>query len=431
MPTRPSTLVLSLSLALGLAGASGCAASACTKVRDDRQSFLARRGPGDAAQLVIAVPLTTLSQSLSFPLSRIKPVAVPVPDLGLPVDLGLGSLEIGLRSVRVLPAPEGQLGLRVSFVLRSRGRDILSLDLDAVVAPQIAPQEGSVRLTLRPQDLLQVRPSLPPSERKKFVDFVLTALPQRADRLVGRAQLEQLADRGLSELVSRSFPSVRDNLLSHLDNLVDVEIDLPPVPLARVVLRSPGDDLELWLHTTLPAAPLAAGPARAGGSDPRLVQIRMSGGTAAELANQGIARGQIPGRYDEAGEPSPTGEFEAGVGWVAGPRPLRLHAWKQSGTCAHVVFAGTPALQAQGGDLSLAVPDGRIEKVTGSAKARVAVWFSGLGRQTFAFTQAVAGATEFELLGVDYDASPVRATIAGPDVAVDLMLAPRTTARKR
>ena len=44
--------------------------------------------------------------------------------------------------------------------------------------------------------------------------------------------------------------------------------------------------------------------------------------------------------------------------------------------------------------------------------------------------QAVAGATSFDLLGVDYDATPVRAAVVADDVVIDLQLAPRTTARK-
>ena len=71
-----------------------------------------------------------------------------------------------------------------------------------------------------------------------------------------------------------------------------------------------------------------------------------------------------------------------------------------------------------------------FEQVTGAAKARVAFWFSGLGRQTFAFSQAVAGATQLDLLGVDYDATPVRAAVVADAVVIDLQLAPRTAARR-
>ena len=60
----------------------------------------------------------------------------------------------------------------------------------------------------------------------------------------------------------------------------------------------------------------------------------------------------------------------------------------------------------------------------------IAAWYSGLGKQTFAFTQAVAGATSFDLLGVDYDATPVRAAVVADAVVIDLQLAPRTAARR-
>lgn len=415
--------------ALALTTAPGCASRACTRVRDDHREFQQRRGAGDVAQLVVAIPATTLDQALSLPLSRLAPISVPLPDLDLPIgDLDLGSLKIGLRSVSVQPAPPGQLGLRVRFVLLNGSAVITAIDLDAVITPQIAPGDDTVRLSLRPQDLVRVRPSLPPAERKKFAAFVLSKLPSAAG-MIGRDQIEALADKALGELVSRSFPAVRDNLLAGAGELVDVEIDLPPVPVARVELRTSPTDVELWVHTTLPAAALAPGPARAPGSDARLVHVRMSGGTAAELANQAIARGQIPARYDLEGEPNPKGEFTAGVAWAPAPRPLRIHAWKEQDVCAHVVFAGTPDVRAAAGQLSLSVPDARIEQVTGAVKARAAVWFSGLGRRTFSFTEAVAGATRFDLLGTDYDAVPVAARVTGSDVSIDLRLAATPAAR--
>jgi len=420
---RPAILVIAAATAL--LTTSGCASRACTRVRDDHREFQRRRGAGDVPQLVVAIPTTTLDQALSLPLSRLAPIAVPLPDLDLPIpglDVGLGKLEIGLRNVSIQPAPPGQLGLRVRFVLLARGAVITAIDLETVIAPQLTPGEATVRLTLRPQDLVRVRPSLPPAEKKKFAEFILSRLPDAA-RLIGRDQIETFADRALGELVTRSFPAVRDNLLTHVGTLVDVEVDLPPVPVARVELRTSPTDVELWVATTLPAPGLASGPARAAGSDPRLVHVRMSGGAAAELANQGITRGQIPGRYDLEGEPNPNGEFTAAVDWAAGPRPLRIHAWKEQQVCAHVVFSGTPTLRSAAGSLELSVPDARIEKVTGAVKARAAVWFSGLGRKTFSFSEAIAGATSFDLLGTDYDAVPVTARIVGSDVGVDLRLA--------
>lgn len=418
------TLLVTLALLL----TAGCASRACTRVRDDHRRFQQRRGAGDVAQLVVAVPTTTLDQALSLPLSRLPPIAVPLPDIPIPgLESSLGKLEIGLRSVSFQPAAPGQLGLRVRFVLLARGAVVTAIDLDTLLAPQLTPGADTVRLSLRPQDLVRVRPSLPPAERKKFAEFILSRLPDVA-RVLGRDQIESFADKALTTLVDRSFPAVRDNLLADAGPLVDVEIELPPVPIARVELRTSPGDVELWISTTLPAPALASGPARAAGSDPRLVHVRMSGGAAAELANQGITRGQIPARYDLSGEPSPNGEFTAAVGWSAGPRPLRIHAWKEQQVCAHVVFSGTPELRTAAGSLELAVPDARVEQVTGAVKARAAVWFSGLGRKTFSFSEAIAGATRFDLIGVDYDAVPTKASVVGSDIGIDLRLAAATPA---
>lgn len=189
MPTR---LILLLGLLSALAHATGCAQAACTRVRDDRRDFLQRRGTGDAAQMVVAVPMATLSQSLTWPLSKLPPISVP---LNLGGDLGLGTLEISLRTIQLRPSPtDGQLTMRVSFALASRGRSIMALDLDATVVPQILPQSNTVRLSLRAQDLIHVRPSLPKAERARFTAFLRTQLPAGAEALLGGG-LDRAADR--------------------------------------------------------------------------------------------------------------------------------------------------------------------------------------------------------------------------------------------
>lgn len=406
--------------------ASGCAASACTKVREHHASFQ-RRAPQPGPHLALALPYTTLSQSVQRSLARLRGVQVPLGDLALPqlpgLEIGLGAVEVGVRGVAFHAAPPGSLGVKVSVALTTRGRQVAALDLDALVAPRLDPKEGSVRVVLRAQDLVQVRPSLPPAERARFADFLMSVVPDGAERLVSRGRVEQLADKLLGDLVGGRWPQIRDSLLRDAGDLVDVEIDLPTLPLTRIELRSGDADLELWAHASLPAASLSPGPARAPGLDPRLVVLRMSGGAAAELANQAIARGQIPARYDREGEPNPRGEFTAGVAWETGERPLKVHAWSEQGTCAHLKFAGTPRITARGDQLDVAVPDGELEKVTGSLRARAAVWFSGLGRRTFEFSEAIAGAIEFEALGADYRANVVSAAVHGPDVVFAMTLA--------
>lgn len=420
---------LALAALVPLLSAPGCAASVCKKVHADRDAFV-RRGAEPGPHVALALPYATLSQGLQRALAASRPVQVPLPDLG-PVELG--SLTASLRGVGFHAAPPGQVGVRVTVALASGGRPVTAIELDAVVAPQLDPGSGVVRVRLRAQDLVQVRPNLPPAERRRFAEFVLGLVPASARALVGREQVEDLADGFLREIVGGRWPQIRDHLLQGTDELVDAEIDLPELPITRIELRSGEADLELWAHTSLPAERLADGPARPAGADARLVALRMSGGTAAALVNRAMAQGQVPARYDREGDPDPRGELVAGAEWRAGARPLKLHAWSLQGTCARLTFAGTPTVAARGGRLEVGVPDGALEAVEGSLKARAGVWFSGLGRQTFAVSQAVAGATEFELAGVGYRATVVAAAATGAELVLSLALAetPRVSTRPR
>ncbi|MFY0532844.1 hypothetical protein [Nannocystis pusilla] len=69
------------------------------------------------------------------------------------------------------------------------------------------------------------------------------------------------------------------------------------------------------------------------------------------------------------------------------------------------------------------VADGTLEEVTGSLRVRAAVWFSGLGRQTFAVSESIADAIEFEILDVDYRARVVAAAASRAELEFSLALA--------
>lgn len=421
----PAALVL-VSLALA---ELGCAASVCQQVRAEHDAFV-RRAPTSGPHLALALPYATLSAGVQRALAGSRPVQVPLPELG-PVDLG--SLSASLRSVGFRAAPPGQVGVRVTVALASGGRPVTAIELDAAVTPQLDPGGGVVRVRLGAKDLVSVRPSLPPEERRRFADFLLGLIPAPARGLIGRAEVEAAADQFLREVVGGRWPQIRDGLLRGTDDLVDAEIDLPDLPISRIELRSAQADLELWVHAALPAEALSQGPARPAGVDARLVAIRMSGGTAAALVNRAMAQGQVPARYDREGQPDPRGELVAAAGWRAGERPLELHAWSLQGTCARLTFAGTPRVAARGGQLEVSVPDGALKEVKGSLKARAAVWFSGLGRQTFAVSQALAGTIEFELASTSYRASVVAASVDARELALSLALAeaPRAAPRSR
>jgi hypothetical protein len=88
---------------------------------------------------------------------------------------------------------------------------------------------------------------------------------------------------------------------------------------------------------------------------------------------------------------------------------------------------------ARGGELLVDVRDGTLEQVTGSLRVRAAVWFTGLGRQTFELSESVADSLEFEVLGVDYRATVVAASATRSELVLSLALAeaPQTSRARR
>ncbi len=415
---------------MGCLLAGGCAAP-CEKVRQ-RESALRhpqaaqRTGP----QMVVSVPLTTLNHLLSRPVAKLRPVALPIPDVGLPqlpgLSLGLGNMRIHVQQIAVVPAPDGLLGIDIALGLSSGRKQVTSLHLQTQVRPQIDPQGGKIRVAVGAGDIAKLKPTLAPSERTRLANFLWSQVPSSLHRLVSRSRVEQAANTMIDNLLGRSFEGVRRNLLGNIHRYLEFSFDLPHVPVSSVRLRSgkSGEVAALMLDVQSPlaAAAVTAPGARLTGQSPHQVQVQMSGSMVAALANRAMDEGQIPARYTRSGAPSPHGEFTAGLTWVPGPKPLKLHAFKTDRDCVHIQFAATPKLSISGADVVVAVDDAKIERSTGSAKVRAALWFSGIGRQTFSFSESLAAGFSLDLPGAPVKAQVVAADVRGDDVIFGLNL---------
>ena len=98
--------------------------------------------------------------------------------------------------------------------------------------------------------------------------------------------------------------------------------------------------------------------------------------------------------------------FLLGLGWFALLTNRRLKRGS---------FRSTRQLEA-------AVADGKIEATRGSAKVRAAVWFSGLGRQTFKISESAAASVRFDLFGATMRASAIAATLRGDELDLGVAL---------
>ena len=420
---KPASAAL---LALTLLAApltTGCAAAACKRVAADRQDFLARPATAAAPQMVLALPFAALGQELTRHLGKVPPYRLALPDLSLGgVDLDLGDASARLAAITLLPAADDHLRFQVAVGLAVGKRPITTIRLEADVRPRLDLQRGALAVSLRPQDIASVKPVLSPDEMKRLGDYLWSQVPALARNFIDRSSLDGLVRKLGSDLLGPGWPKIRDGLLGDVGTLTEFEIDLPDLPIAALALRSSPTDLELAVTLGLPAAALAQPRGRAPGTPAHLPQLRLSGAAVAELANWAIAQGQIPGRYTREGSPSPKGEFEAGVTWEPGDRPLRLHAWCTTKECTHVVFGGTPKVAVQGGELALRVDDAKIVEATGSAKVRAALWFAGLGRRTFEVSESAAASVAFDLFGRPMKASASAVQVGAAELAIGLTL---------
>lgn len=383
-------------------------------------------------QMVLALPLAMLSQEVSRRLGKIAPVRVPLPALEIAgVDLDFGSLSARLHSIVILPAPADHLAARLRVILFSGKEAVTTIDLEAELSPRLDVASGEVRVAIAPADIARVRPTIPASERRHLGDFLYRKVPPMARRFVDRRAVDGIVERMSGDLLGGSWPLIRDGLLGDIGTLSEFAVDLPELPITAIGLRSNDADLVIAVHTSLPAAGIADPLARDPATPATQPQLRISGPAVAELVNWEMAAGAIPGRYTREGAASPRGEFEAGVTWESGERPLKIHAWTSAKECAYVRFGGTPRVSAGAGAIAVAVNDAKIEETRGSAKVRAALWFSGLGRQTFAVSESAAASLRFELFGAMMRASATSAHLGASALALGLTLAEERPAGRR
>lgn len=428
--TQVTPLLLAALLSLPLAG--GCA-SACKRVAADRQEFLARPVQTSAPQMALVLPLAALSQEMTRKLARARPMSLNLPRPGIAgFDLDLGAASARLTSITVLPAADDHLGFRVAVGLGSGNQAIATIELEAEVRPQLDLSRGAVTVSLSPRDIASLRPRLPPAEERRLGDFLWSKVPGLARQLIDRGTIDGVVRQLSRDLLGPMWPKIRDSLLADVGTLTEFTIDLPDeLPIAALALRSSPADLELAVTLALPASGLARARGRSPGTPAGLPQVRISGSAVAELANAAMRGGSLPERYTREGSPSPSGEFEAGVTWVSGARPLKVHVWSTAGDCTYVRFGGTPSAAVRGEQVRFAVDDGALERSMGSAKVRMALWLGGVGRRTFEVSESAASSLRFELFGAPMRARATSVQIGADEVALGIVLTEEPAARRR
>jgi hypothetical protein len=419
-----------------LAGFLLACATPCEKVQSSHTAFRKATLPtsqgasatpkasDDQPHLSVSIPFEVLDTMIAKELGRVPTLKVPLPEIA---GASLGSLQLGVETVRMRQAPAGELGVRVGIALREGKRTVLIVDVDARLRPRLNPEAGTLAVSLGGRDIIELRPSISKQSRKQLGDWIWSKLPDAAKMFVDRNAVANLAGELADELMRQAATRLERELLDELGEFVDFEFDLPEeLPLQAIALHSSERYLDIDLHTNLRVEHgLAPGHARIEGMHPNLIQARVSGDAIAALANHAIREGRIPGRWTLEGEPDPNGDVHAGVGWANGkPDALEIHLWKLGSDCAHVVLRGKPQLAVKGRELELGTEQAKVESVVGSAKIKAGLFFSKTARRGIALIERTAASTEVEVGSVAMTANIAAAEIAADEVVLGLRLSP-------
>lgn len=416
---RAAALLAALVATVGLAPAA-CGTS-CEEIRADRDRFLARHDATGAPHAELVLPLALANGLAARGFQRLRSPRVTVPALA---NAGL-RVAFELRGARLVPASEpGRVGvaLDVTVVDDTPGapalRDIISFSLDARVRPVVDAASHRAIVWLRPSDLVGATPRLEARGGAAVRSWLRDALPAGLAAATPDALLDALAEVALAWFADAGWPLIRDNLLADLADVPLLDLALPAeLPLAgasfsTVAGRHPA--LVVELVTSLPVR--RGLPPRSGLVRPGVVELRLAGAAAAELANDAIARGALPGRYTSAGEPAPDGPFEARVGWEPGRRPLKVHLWRTRGECVYARVGGTPEPHLEGREATLSVGDGEYEVVRGPALTEAFAWTERLWGQSVALNLAAA-----RRIRVDVGGALLQLTVIALEVGPDAL----------
>lgn len=440
--------VLSLLVSSGTL-ASGCGTS-CPEIARHREAFWepfaeaaaaerrqARPPEGRPIDAQLEVPFGLVNMIVAGHLARRPPVRFELPLGRFGLDLGLS---LGLERVTVGEAEGKVQATAVLAIFDAAGMGgastrIAELEVESELRPRLVDTraEGGhqsrgvdgdpavrreLALSLSASDLGAVRPKTTPEGARSLARWLRGKLPAVASALASDELVQAVADEALSFFASELWPDVKGRLLGEAP-LFDARVALPELPIASATVGATRRVLLVSFVTTLAGATaLGTGPERP--RDGRMV-LRMSGGTAMGLINRGMARGEIPRRFDANGKPSPEdGMWEAGLAWRGGASPLLLNLWRTRERCERAEVAAHVDVYPEGDKVRVEVREGRLVTVRGPTFAEAFWWLDGLFGRALETTLAADALVRFDAGPDRVQLRVVGAAVGPEDVVLEL-----------
>lgn len=360
---------------LCLAVAVTACAPPCKQIKARKRALNKLKADTKRPHAQVVVPFAELNRLLQQALT-------PLPSLELKPELALLSSLVGItvetRSVTVIPARDGHVGLRVSLGFAGERAPVTAMTIDAEVKPTIVRQGKRVSLAIGfgADTLRQLRPRFAPNI-SRLVAAYLERLPGGLVKRLPGPVRRLAASKLLSFFSEQGFALIRSQLLDRIGQLSRTLIVLPELPIARVHAHSvdyPQPALRLDVFTSLPVT-------RGLGPEPRTqrvkgsARVRVANSALAQITNWAIASGRLPGKYGDDLKPQREGRYQPRLQWRHGhKRPLAVHVFKESGECSYVRAGLVPILELEKGEFVASYSDREYEVVKGNLLIKLGLW---------------------------------------------------------
>jgi hypothetical protein len=414
-----------LALALVAIAAAGCG-SRCAEIAARRSALLERAQVASGSHAQIRIPLARANALLAA-IVRETPLRMRfrLPTIG-PFTLPIRDLLATSREVELLPAPADRIRFAIRIAIDDAERTITTLSIVADVKPELEHTANGLELvaSVGPRSLLAVKPELSQDAGHALVDAVTRWVPRAILDRLPRATLDRAVQQLAEFLSSSLYTQMRPTLLRTLGEITELRVRLPALPITTIALAPTTDAITLDLMTDLPVRRgLTADPAA---SEDLL--LRLSGSTAAALANWSIERGHLPQHYTRELSPRPDGAYRPWFDYAAEDRrrPVKIHIFQERGGCSYFQVGLAARVEIAGDKLAVAIRDQLVESVAASAPIEAALWIKQLIQGSIDSSRRAAAQTRFTAGRRVFVTRVVRAAITDDELALALVLEPST-----
>ena len=357
--------------------ATGCAQQ-CQQIRADRLAFEQRTvEPASAPHFSVVIPQALIDRAITAGISKIAPKDIPIPGLGNIAQYISGALRIAPDHMAVQRMDNGRYQVTMDLDVKMGGTSLFKMAAATETEPTADPKSGVVELALRPDSIQSVVPSVPANAGARLADALVAQLPAVARSLVPMAQIRQIAQGSVQQLITSSFDVVRAKVLAPMGELARFRFEMPDLPLANLAIVNANGALRIDARTTLPVTAGLAAPAlnqRLANASPDRIEVRFATQTLVELVNRAMGTGDLPANYSLDGTASAQGPVQAALAWQSGgAAPLKIDLWQPTGICLKARVAAKPLLSFGKDGMTIGVENAAIESVTGPPMANTLI----------------------------------------------------------